>query len=41
MSSQQFDARAACVWRVEGHDGAVQRILVIVPTMELDPSVTR
>jgi hypothetical protein len=30
-------ARAARVWPAESHDGAEQRILVIVTTMELDP----
>ena len=30
-------ARAARVWRAEGHDGSEQRVLVVVTTLELDP----
>lgn len=30
-------ARAARVWRAESSDGAEQRVLVVVTTLELDP----
>jgi hypothetical protein len=34
-------ARAGRVWRSELHDGSMQRVLVIVTTLELDPASPR